>query len=114
MEFTKNQFNQMDFVALSVFVSEKVGIHVELKAKYIIERRFSNIEISAENLAEQSGIFKSVFEKVEIRGFGGDILEKEYWLPIHISWAQKSGGCNGVKLLDAYWNFESKSWRVRK
>lgn len=72
-------------------------------------------EITSNELVEESGIFKSVFESVIVQGTASfaEAVAPSYFCELNIRWTHTNGGSNGTTLLRAS-QVGGKEWHFSK
>ncbi len=104
--------NEIEFDSLSELLSTRLNWKVDLKG----EINEGKLTVKTENLSEHAGIMDTLYETLNIESFGSGVETKDglyLWVPLNFMFTYKSGGSNGVKICDAFWNFKEKNWTIK-
>ena len=85
-------------------IGANAELSIDLSGKYP--------EIKCDNLVAKSGIFAAVISEVEVSifGFGQSSTTDQYWMSINLAYKSKSGGTNGMKICDAWYDMDEDKW----
>lgn len=94
-------------------MSKTFGFKIKLNKR--IGKNSNNIprfEFQSQNLINKSGIFALPLQEVVLGNFGGGtIINGVMWLNIHLFYNHKDGGSNGLKICDAWYFVDTKTWK---
>lgn len=104
----------IDIKPLEDKISSMVGVSIKLDHEVAKTRSGEEyIKIKSPNLVDKTGVFRPALKEVYIEEFGGGLKDNVFWISIHFVYKIKSGGSNGMDLLTAWYDINTKKWQFR-
>lgn len=109
---TQEQIDSIDWKALESEVSDRIGAPITFTVS-ISDR--GNPKLTSPDIVDKAGVMAAALKSLVVDNFGGGLTAdgKDLMIPVHFSYALKDGGTNGMAIVDAFYNFESKQWQFR-
>lgn len=106
---------QIDLAPLSKELSEITGYFVDLNGWTKKDRSGEPyLAVNSNELKDKTGVMALVYDTVKIgHGVSDFVQDGSYMLSLHFNFEYKNGGSNGTKVLDAWYNFETKTWTIK-
>lgn len=97
--------------AISTVLGVKVFFETEVSRKGSGNNR--RLHLESQDLTQHSGIFSLPLQKVTIGSFGGGVMQDDkMWMSINMFYKHKEGGTNGLKIADATWDANERTWEI--
>lgn len=73
------------------------------------------ISFESDNLKEHTGIMKNHYERFVVSSFSNGFTENDhiYWVVLYFSFTYTSGGSNGNRITDIFYNFNTNTWILK-
>ena len=117
LDLLKQIESTIDLSPLEAEVKRLIGKDVKFNI-LIKYGRLLHLHIESQDLTAFTGIFKRVYATCKVETVNSSV-EKEsngdvvWWMTLDISYSYHNGGSNGIGILSAWYNLNTKKWKFR-
>lgn len=97
--------------------TKQFGFKVKFKTEVVSPMKKPRLQFESQDIISKSGVFAIPLEHAKFSSFHGGVVndKNRIWFTINLSYRHKHGGTNGLRVAEAWYDFNKKvgeRWKV--